>query len=468
MPPVASTITLSLSLFIACATAVAEEPALPMGLGLDSEPSLPSGLEPEPALPAELTSPPQGDDDWDDEERWQIDGFWEARLGQWRKKQRFLAQHPIAESRFHLTAERAFNRVTANFSADLLYDDTAIDHAPKLENGQGGFDLRAANIVFSPLSYIDIRVGRQTLTWGTGDLIFINDLFPKDWNSFLIGRDDTYLKAPSDALKLSLFSDTVNLNLVYTPRFDADRYIDGERVSYYNANLGRITGTDALVSVEKPNRWFKDDELALRLYRNIAAFELALYGYNGFWKSPGGADPINGSALFPPLRVYGTSLRGPLLGGIINGEWGYYDSTEDSSGDNPLINNSEQRLLLGYEHELIANLTLAIQLYSTHILDYDAYRQTLPGGIPVLRQNRHEVSSRLTWMALDQKLTTSLFLRYSTSDSDYYLRPKVHYALNDYWSYELGANIFHGDQSYTFFGQFEHNDNIYLALRYGL
>ncbi len=62
-----------------------------------------------------------------------------------------------------------------------------------------------------------ITLGRQILTWGTGDLVFINDLFPKDWVSFFIGRDVEYLKAPSDALKVSAFSSWANLDLVYTP-----------------------------------------------------------------------------------------------------------------------------------------------------------------------------------------------------------------------------------------------------------
>ena len=50
-----------------------------------------------------------------------------------------------------------------------------------------------------------------------GDLLFINDLFPKDWVSFFVGRDDEYLKAPSDSLKASFFNELFNLDFVYTP-----------------------------------------------------------------------------------------------------------------------------------------------------------------------------------------------------------------------------------------------------------
>ena len=67
----------------------------------------------------------------------------------------------------------------------------------KLDFLQDGFDstrydweLREAYLKFRLPGDIDLKVGRQILTWGTGDLLFINDLFPKDWNSFLLGRDE--------------------------------------------------------------------------------------------------------------------------------------------------------------------------------------------------------------------------------------------------------------------------------------
>ena len=32
----------------------------------------------------------------------------------------------------------------------------------------------------------------------------------------------------------------------------------------------------------------------------------------------------------------------------------------------------------------------------------------------------------------------------------------------------LGANLFHGENEYTTFGGFEHNDNVYLKFTYGI
>lgn len=461
-----------IALTLLCSVMVyAEEPALPSGLGdLTSEPDLPLGLDSsEPTLPEGLskTLVEEFSGDTPPEQGLELAGFVELRSGAWIDSHHYQEHRPLNEARLQLKLEQEFSTFTFTAIADLIYDDVTNDQNIALEKGDGWLDLRAANIIFSPAQFMDVRLGRQILTWGTGDLLFINDLFPKDWNAFLIGRDVEYLKAPSDAIKISLFHKIANLDLVYTPRFDADRYIDGSRASYFNSVLGRIAGTDAITKVSRPNNWLHDNEFALRLYKNIDAYELALYGYDGFWKSPGGVDAAIGRALFPDLTVYGASIRGPLANGIANAEWGYYDSQDDRSGRNPMINNSEQRLILGFEQELATNLTLGVQYYLKRMEDYAHYRRTLPVGATPAHRSRQEYTVRLTWLTLNQNLIWSLFSFYSPSDDDGYLRARLRYKYDDHLSLEIGSNLFWGDSTQTFLGQFQNNDNIYTALRYG-
>jgi hypothetical protein len=310
-----------------------------------------------------------------------------------------------------------------------------------------------------------VKVGRQILTWGTGDLVFINDLFPKDWRSFFIGRDTEYLKAPSDAAKISLFSDAANLDIVYTPKFDPDRFINGERVSYWNQNLMRLAGQDAIIHTNRPDRWFRDSEIAARLYRNIKNYELALYGYRGYWKSPAGQDITMRQALFPDLNVYGASARGDVGKGIGNIEFGYYDSADDRSGKNPLINNSEMRYLAGYTREIGRDFTMGLQYYIEQMLDYTQYRRNRMAG-PSRDQYRHLITLRLTKLLMSQNLRCSMFTYYSPSDKDVYMRPNVNYKVNDNLAIEIGGNIFFGDYLNTFFGQFRKDTNMYMGMRY--
>ena len=150
-------------------------------------------------------------------------GFYEVRGGYRLQNDKYEKDMSIMEGRFQFDLASYPDWGDIKVKGDVIGD---------LVMEEGDFDLREANIFSRPTDFMDVKVGRQILTWGTGDLIFINDLFPKDWQSFFIGRDTEYLKAPSDAGKVSLFSDWANLDIVYTPQFDPDRYINGEHLIF--------------------------------------------------------------------------------------------------------------------------------------------------------------------------------------------------------------------------------------------
>ncbi|MCK4710079.1 MAG: hypothetical protein KAU21_15780, partial [Gammaproteobacteria bacterium] len=314
---------------------------------------------------------------------------------------------------------------------------------------------------------LDLQVGRQVLTWGTGDLLFLNDLFPKDWHYWL-GRDIEYIKAPSDAVKLSWFNPAVNFDLVYTPRFDSDRYITGERLSFWNDLLGRHSGRDDIILVDKPDDLFSDDEWSFRLYRNIGSMELALYGYDGYFKSPAGIDTTTGKFTFPAMRSLGASLRTPAGPGILNLETANWRSKDDTSGTDPFINNSETRFLMGYEWEAMKNFTVAVQYYVSKMDEYNNYIDNLPAGI-LKRPELHEVYTlRLTKFMINQNLKLTWFSYYSPENNDVYIRPEANYQINDQWTVEVGAEWMDvdDDEPNGFFGQFKNNSNVFVAVRY--
>ncbi len=395
-----------------------------------------------------------------------LHGFLDARYGQRLQSDPHQDQQSLAETRLQLEFSRMGDWATVQLKTDLYYDAVVDQDNIDLEKGSGWLDLREANLLFSPHPLADVKLGRQILTWGTGDLLFINDLFPKDWQAFFIGRDVDYLKAPSDAAMISFFPQWATIDLVYTPRFDADRFISGERISYWNPGLNRLAGKEAVTRVERPDDWFNDEEWSLRISRNLAGYELALYGYDGYWKSPVGFDPVADKATFPRLRVFGASLRGTLGKGIASLEGGYYDSLDDRDGRDPLVPNSEWRGLMGYEQELVRDVTVGFQYYLEAMQQHDRYRDSLAATATARDELRHVLTTRLTWQLLNQNLTLSLFNFWSPSDQDGYLRPVAEYKLTDAWQVTAGANLFWGEDDHTFFGQFENNNNLYAGIRY--
>ncbi len=355
-------------------------------------------------------------------------GFVDARYGIRTQSDPNSDQETLSELRLQLGSIWYHDLFTATVRSDFLYDSVNDLHEP--------IDLREFNIQFSPLDWMDVKLGRQILTWGTGDMLFINDLFSKDWKSFFAGRDVEYLKAPSDALFMSFFPTFGNIDIAYLPRFAPDRFIDGDRFSYWNG--AALSG--APLRTDKPS----DDEIAGRIYHTYKGVELAAYVYSGYWKTPQGFDPVSGKNTFPKLNVYGASARRALLGGIANLEAGYYDSSDGVA--------DQIRLLAGYEHEIVQDLTGAIQYYTEQKRGDE--------------ESRHVLTLRLTQMLMNQNLTLGLFTYWSPSDQDGYLRPSAAYKLSDHWKLEARGNFFFGKDNDTFFGQFQDNNNLSLSARY--
>ena len=152
--------------------------------------------------------------------------------------------------------------------------------------------------------------------------------------------------------------------------------------------------------------------------------------------------------------------------GIGNMEFGHYRSLDDTAGGNPFINNSELRYLVGYEQEILPELTGGIQYYVEQLLNYDSYRASFPEGGHPRDEFRQVITFRLTKLLLNQNLRLSLFDFFSPSDQDTYLRAHANYKVTDRWQTELGTNFFTGSHDHTFFGQFEDASNVYLAVRY--
>jgi len=344
------------------------------------------------------------------------------------------------------------------YKAELLadaYDDRLILRA------------REAALAFTPIDIIDVKLGRQILTWGTGDYIFINDLFPKDYVSFFIGREDEYLKIPSDAIRVSLFTEAVSLDMVVIPFMEPDISVTGRRISFFDGLGGMVAGENAAREFIEPRETIGNMELALRAYRTIGRTELALYLFRGFYKEPRGIlNASKGELFYPRLHVFGMSARGPLLGGIGNFEIGYYDSREDRNGRDPMIENPSIKYLAGYTRDLGGDASLGLQYEVEEMLHYGSYRTALASGGLARDEFRHLLTMRLTKLFKAQTIETGLFVFYSPSDMDAYLRPNVSYKITDNWKVTAGANIILGKNEFTDFGTFRRNDNIYTRVRY--
>lgn len=365
------------------------------------------------------------EEDWGEEETGLVwSGFVEGAFGTRFSEDPLIDnRNTLEDLRWRIETEWQFDDISLSLKADAGYDGIEDDWIA---------DVRDLTMAFPIGESIDIKIGRQVQTWGTGDLVFLNDLFPKDFVSFFAGRDDEYLKAPGNAVRVTKYSDAINIDFVWTPVFEPDVYLTGERFSFYSEAAGGNIAPRPPFKAPEPDEKFSNGEFALRLYKTIESTEYAFYAYRGFSKQP----------FFVPMNAYGASVRRPAGPGLINVEASYYDSEDD---DNQL------RFLTGYEWEAKPNFTVGLQYYLERHDNSD---------------NLHWLTNRLTYRAGRDRHTWSLFTFYSPSDNDFYLRPSYTYRHSDQWSITAGANIFGGKDDHTFFNQLQDASNAYLRVRF--
>ena len=219
------------------------------------------------------------EEDWVEEETGLVwNGFVEAAYGTRFSEDPLIDNRSTLEDlRWRIETEWLFDDITLSLKADAGYDGIEDDWIA---------DVRDLTMSFPIGESVDVKVGRQVQTWGTGDLVFLNDLFPKDYVSFFAGRDDEYLKAPGNAIRVTKYSDAINVDFVWTPVFEPDVYITGERFSFYSAAAGGNIAPDPPFKAPEPDEKFSNGEFALRLYKTVESTEYAFYAYRGFSKQP--------------------------------------------------------------------------------------------------------------------------------------------------------------------------------------
>jgi len=340
-----------------------------------------------------------------------------------------------------------------NAKTELIYD--AVGREVNVDLREGYLDVR--------FPALDLRIGRQVITWGVGDLLFISDVFPKDWVAFISGLPLEYLKKGSDAVSATAHWAGASLQLVLMPHFVADAVPEaGGRLSFHDP-AGIIENR----TTDDPPASIENTELAVRAFRNLFGWDVSLYAYRGFFHTPAGEmEPGPRLRLFfPPLHVYGASAQGAALGGVLSFEAGYYDSRSDRSGRNPAVENSSIRLLAGYQREVVPDLTVSGQYYVQVMQSYGAYLRTRSPAMPDCCSARHVLTLRLTQLLFHQTLRLGLFVLGSPNEGDWYVNPEASYQVTDAVSASLGFNVFGGPAGSPY-GQFKGDSNVHAVLRY--
>ena len=391
------------------------------------------------------------DDDWDDwgaESATQWSGYIESAYStRLSADPRFDSRATRAELKGQVEVSHALDRLQLSGKLDV--------HADAVEDGLW-VDVREALATLPLGARANLKLGRQVLSWGTGDLLFINDRFPKDFVTPLAGGEDFYFKAPSNSARLALSAPLFNIDLAYTPRFASDRYIDGERLGFFDSRSGQRVGGSDLIDAREPKASLGNGEWGLRLHRTREGIEYAAYLYRGFDKQPLGADALGRPSHFQRDSA-GFSIRAPLAGGIGSFETGREWSGAELAQVAARVPHKTSAML-GFEKEWLPKLTLGLQLYA------EQHAREPGNASPLNGEERQLVSLRISRQALRDRLNLSAIAFHSPNQHDRWLRVTLSHRLSDQWLLGASANVF-GGRIDRFFGQLEDDSNAGVWVR---
>lgn len=333
-------------------------------------------------------------------------------------------------------------------------------------------ELREARISYTLLKNVDLNIGKQVNTWGVGDLIFINDLFPKNWIANFNGSDTEQMKLSGSSIRISSYFSNSSFDIVYHPKFTPDKTPTGYYFSVYNPNSNSIVKYSNEDSSYKSESRENSGEVSSMLKFNFSGHELAFYGYHGFYKSPKGLKIDDGQLVsyHPRLNVYGLSYEGQVGPGILTFESGLYNSIEDSDGKNRLIENSLVKGLVGYRLDFSESLSFGLQWYQEYMLNYDEYKLSISSARYRKKKAQNTYTARLTLKLMQETLFFNVFCYLRPEDRDSFVKMEVSKKVDNNLLLIFGSNIFTGNRNYKSreFGMLKGDSNIFGRIRYSL
>ncbi|MBW1838485.1 MAG: hypothetical protein JRI49_01010 [Deltaproteobacteria bacterium] len=364
---------------------------------------------------------------------------------------------------------------------------------------------------------LDARLGKQLVSWGKSDGIWMLDLInPFNWrNPSVFEEEDT--KIPLWMVNLEYHVKPMQtLQFLFIPRYvPAMNPFDGHDwaanittwVEDYDAFLSlpqSAWGPGANIKTREPGTSLSNAEYGLRWsgwWKGISYTLNYFYTWDDYLNQyPTGAWWDYGTAVgmgypyFVNTEYTYRADRLSIFGGSFDYCWDYFlglkqvvTRAEFAYLKNDVWYNYDVGLeekdnigvLLGFDKYFFIDYWTSIQVQASYILDahgHDSYYDLGSGyhgadaaGLGSGMRDALELNYTLYVMKdylPGDTLHTEWFLMYD-DDGAFWFRPKVKYDVSDQFHVSLGANLFWGKEDDPFVGESRNNDNLFVEFLWG-
>jgi len=365
-------------------------------------------------------------------------------------------------TRLQLTLTRSFGDRAALFAAfDFNYDAT--------QATQEAWNTRQSGLTIYPVeayldlyfSWLDVRIGKQFIFWGTTDWINPTDNI-NPWDYLNISAEIEDYRIPLWAAKANLYLGNWTIEGVWLPEFQPHQLTDPP-----NFDIRTVTPLPQL-------SYFQG---GIRVQNQLWNINFSFSYFQGYDKWPSYYVPP-----FQPMyrkilmfkKFYWTQIWGidfvTTMGKLaLKGEMAY-TSTTDKDGTDPAIRNPQFQSVLGLDYNVTDRLTLNLQWVQTRLFYYNrslevAAAQAMHRDVrSVPLSVEHAASARVQWTPIDF-LTLQIISVYNFRYGDFFVLPILSYDLADGIRLYGGATFFSGP-AYSTFGRSKDYSRAFVELKF--
>jgi hypothetical protein len=333
---------------------------------------------------------------------------------------------------FEMNYEQSINieNIYGELNIKPLFQYNLDDEKEKIDFKEAYLDLH--------FSKIDLRIGKQKLTWGKSDgLVVTNIVNPRDYTVHPVVEFSEQMQGVK-AIKGNIYSGNANLELVFIPEFKAAKMDKSLLLS--NVRQGFTLD----YSQRKIKNDLENSEIFLRyssLGQNVDFEVVAAYSWEDIptlYKSP---QEMKIKPQHNRLTTVGGSLstmKGPFVlrgeGAYISGEYFNLKNPLSQLRDSPvgLIEKDKIKWLAGVDYNYKGYL-ISTQFMQEAIINYEQD----------IRQD--EYRNQMTFLVkkdfLRTKLNTEINFHYNLNDEILMAKPSLSYDYADSIKFKTGANL---------------------------
>ena len=314
------------------------------------------------------------------------------------------------------------------------------------------------------LGSVDLRAGKQIITWGRADAINPTDvLTPKDF-TLLSARDEEERRIGTTALKTNYYHGDYTLSVIWLPIFNPS-----------TISLTAPPGFRITEDKRSQGRW-TEQGFAAKLDRTGGEIDWSVSYYYGLDVIPTGRSvtPTLVQLTHNRIHMVGADFAKTLGRYGLRGEAAYVH-TQDPDGSDVVVKNPYVFYVLGVDRDITEDLNINLQAYQRFIINYqDVFQVQDPAvrNVAVLNvifqqqmdRIQEGLSGRIKAQWWNDTLEAELLGVWNANRSDFFVRPSVAYAFTDRWKGFLGWDVFNGRKE-SLNGFLQNNTSFFAELR---